>query len=163
MDLQLVELRVLTKPHGRWAGFRRWLSSLLPKQRRRLHSGESALVKAPPQTSHPDVADVGFAGGQADGMPTDGELIKAAMSGDVEKMRRLIDAGSNMDERDRVSQGGGSVSVGRGGWRCGRGGLGGIEEMGAGGLAAVWLGLQVQRCGELPRKRAEWCLGSRHV
>jgi len=92
------------------------LSSLLPKQTRWLHSGESALVKAPPQTSNLNVADVGFAGGQADGMPKRGELIKAAEKGDVEEMRRLIDAGANTEERNRVSDGGGSVSVGRRGW-----------------------------------------------
>ena len=67
-------------------------------------------------TSHPNVADLDFAGGQADGMPTAGELIAAAECGRVEEMRRLIDAGAEIEERDRVSDGGGLVSVGRGGW-----------------------------------------------
>ena len=67
-------------------------------------------------TSHPNVADLDFAGGQADGMPTAGKLIEAATEGDLEEMRRLIEAGAEIDERDEVSEGGGSVSVGRGGW-----------------------------------------------
>jgi hypothetical protein len=62
------------------------------------------------------VADLDFAGGQAEGMPTAGELIKAAEEGDVEEMRRLIEAGAEIDERDEVSEGGGLVSVGRRGW-----------------------------------------------
>ena len=34
----------------------------------------------------------------------------------MEEMRRLIKAGAEIDETDGVSEGGGSVSVGRGGW-----------------------------------------------
>ena len=67
-------------------------------------------------TSHPNVADLDFAGGQADGMPTAGELFQAAQEGHMEEMRRLIDAGAEIEKRDGVSEGGGLVSVGRGGW-----------------------------------------------
>ena len=49
-------------------------------------------------------------------MPTAGELIKAATKGDVEEMQRLFDAGAEIEERDEVSEGGGLVSVVRGGW-----------------------------------------------
>ena len=61
-------------------------------------------------------ADLDSAGGQADVMPTEGELLKATGKRDVEEMRRLIEAGAKIDERDEVSDGEGSVSVGRGGW-----------------------------------------------
>ena len=61
-------------------------------------------------TSHPNVADLDFAGGQAR------ELTEAAKKGHIEEMRRLIDAGAEIEERTEVSEGGGLVSVGRGGW-----------------------------------------------
>ena len=60
-------------------------------------------------------ADLDSAGGQADVMPTEGELLKATGERDVEEMRRLIEAGAKIDERDKVSDGEGLVSVGRGG------------------------------------------------
>ena len=38
-------------------------------------------------------------------MPTDGELISAAATGKVGEVRRLLEAGANIDERDIVSGG----------------------------------------------------------
>ena len=58
--------------------------------------------------------DLDFAGGQADTMPTDGELIEAANKRAAEEVRRLIAVGAKIDESNSVSEGGGSVSVGRG-------------------------------------------------
>ncbi|KAJ1466570.1 hypothetical protein T484DRAFT_1922217 [Baffinella frigidus] len=56
-------------------------------------------------------ADLDFAGGQL----SEGDLCVAAYEGDLEEMRRLIEAGAKIDERSAVSDGGRSVSVGRGG------------------------------------------------
>ena len=44
-------------------------------------------------------------GAQAGAMPTDGELISAAATGKVGEVRRLLEAGANIDERDIVSGG----------------------------------------------------------
>ena len=59
-------------------------------------------------------SDLDFAGGQADTMPTDGELIEAANKGEADEVRRLIAVGAKIDESNSVREGGGSVSVGRG-------------------------------------------------
>ena len=43
------------------------------------------------------------------------EAAKKAKNGELEEMRRLIKAGAELEEIDEVSDGGGSVLVGRGG------------------------------------------------
>ena len=53
--------------------------------------------------------DLGFAGGQADAMPTDGELIEAANKGEADEVRRLIAVGAKIDESNSVREGGGSA------------------------------------------------------
>ena len=49
-------------------------------------------------------------------MPKAGELIQAVAWGYMEEIRRLIDAGAEIEKRDEVIEGGWLVSVGRGGW-----------------------------------------------
>jgi hypothetical protein len=53
-------------------------------------------------------------GGQADVMPKDGELHAAlrAVNGHVGELRRLIEAGSKIDERNGVSERGGRCRLG---------------------------------------------------
>lgn len=52
-----------------------------------------------------------------DGPPTAGKLLlEAAKVGKLKELRSLIAGKANIEEQDSVSDGGGSVSVGRGAW-----------------------------------------------
>jgi hypothetical protein len=75
----------------------------------------------------------GMSTAKEDGMPADGELIEAAKKGKVKEMRRLIAAEAKIEEQDSVSDRGGSVSVGRGGWLVRRFIWRGSGEGGGGG------------------------------
>ena len=53
------------------------------------------------------------AGTQAGAMPTDGELVRAAGGGALEKVRKLLKDGAKIEEKDWVSDGAGtSVAAG---------------------------------------------------
>ena len=67
-------------------------------------------------------------------MPTGGELLRAADNGQLEKVRALLDARANVDEKDKVSDGTGtSVAAGIFVWHV-------VLNMvqGCGGVNAAW-------------------------